>query len=99
MGQHAALYATAEWKRKRKAQITANPLCVYCEALGIVKAAKVADHITPHRGAADLFYGGALQSLCWTCHSGPKQRLENGGGLIGGDTLGYPVDPSHFWNS
>lgn len=67
-------------------------------ALGRITAATVADHVTPHRDNAEAFWGGALQSLCATCHSGAKAQQERGGGLRGCDVHGRPLDPGHSWN-
>ena len=50
-----------------------------CLADGIVKPARVADHVVPHRGDQDLFWTGELQSLCFTHHNGDKQALEKSG--------------------
>jgi hypothetical protein len=52
----------------------------------------VADHVVPHRGDPDLFWQGALQSLCATCHSLRKQSQEKGGQkhLIGAALLVSP---------
>ena len=69
-------YASSRWKRKRAAQMRAEPLCRYCLEGGVTRLASVADHVQPHREDAGLFWGGALQSLCVPCHSGRKQREE-----------------------
>jgi 5-methylcytosine-specific restriction endonuclease McrA len=72
-------YKLAAWRARAKAQLMAQPLCAMCAAKGLVKEASLADHVTPHRGEAALFWGGALQSLCWSCHSRDKQRAERAG--------------------
>jgi len=69
-------YRWARWKRRRLDQLTREPLCCYCEREGRTTLAEVADHIKPHREDYDRFWFGALQSLCWSCHSGTKQREE-----------------------
>lgn len=62
-----------------------------CRGVGQEPTAPVADHIRPHRGDERLFWDlGNLQTLCKSCHDGPKQALENGGRIIGPD--GWPVD-------
>jgi len=86
------------WRRRRAEQLRLHPLCAYCErSRGIVVAATVADHITPHRGDLALF-AGPLQSLCDACHNGAKQELEATGHLRGCDVQGNPLDPNHPWN-
>lgn len=73
-------YKTARWQRQRLAQLIAHPLCAICQREGRITAATVADHVKPHRGDADLFWNGELQSLCdeapWRCHSRVKQLEE-----------------------
>ncbi len=64
-------------------------------AEGRTTAATVADHVTPHRGDPELFWYGALQSLCATFHSRFKQSQEKGGTkhLAG---CGVNGEPLHF---
>jgi len=69
-------YNWARWKRKRDDQLSREPLCCYCEREGRTTLAELADHIEPHREDFERFWHGALQSLCWSCHSGTKQREE-----------------------
>lgn len=86
------------WRKRRLAQLKAHPLCRLCmDMRGRVRAATVADHITPHRGDAALF-AGPLQSLCKECHDSWKQQLETSGHVRGCDLHGMPIDPSHPWN-
>jgi 5-methylcytosine-specific restriction protein A len=48
-----------------------------CLADGVVAAARVCDHIEPHRGDAEKFWNGPFQSLCYFHHNRDKQREEN----------------------
>lgn len=91
-------YDTARWKRRRLAQLSKHPLCALCAPLGVVTAATVADHITPHRGSEHRFFSGDLQSLCAPCHSRVKQAEEHKGYLIDVGLDGYPIDPRHPFN-
>lgn len=60
------------WERERKEFLGENPRCRRCGA-----AAKVVDHIIPHRGDPSLFRDRKnWQPLCISCHSGAKQREE-----------------------
>lgn len=71
---------TYEWQCAREEWLIDNPLCVMCKAEGRVTAATVVDHIKPHRGDMLLFWNrDNWQSLCATCHSARKQRLERSG--------------------
>ena len=91
------LYGTKQWFRLRQKQLMKQPLCEYCLKFGKVEAARVVDHVKPHKGNEELFYNGELASLCKKCHDGAKQRLEKSGYLIGHDTSGVPLDESHHW--
>lgn len=63
---------TAEWSKKSKAFIKANPLCMCSEcASGKIRItpATVVDHITPHRGNMKLFWDKSnWQSMSKPCH-------------------------------
>lgn len=74
-------YKTVGWQKRRKMQLAGEPLCRLCPEWS-KQPATVADHIIPHRGNHGLFWFGALQSLCKSCHDTKKQRIERrGGGL------------------
>lgn len=69
----------SKWQTYRKRFLAENPLCCYCLEQGRVTAAKVVDHIAPHRGDQRLFWDVSNhQSLCSPCHSSIKQQEENG---------------------
>ena len=90
----ADFYKTAGWKRLRQLQLRQHPLCEFCLERGIVTAANVVDHVTPHRGDWTKFVTGELQSLCEPCHKSAKlygYRTD-----IGFD--GLPTDPNHPFN-
>src|SRR5690242_18905492 len=65
------------WQQARLRFLQHNPLCVMCERDGLVTAADVVDHVTPHRGDQALFWDEAnWQALCAHHHSSDKQREE-----------------------
>lgn len=66
-------YKTARWQRLRLRQLWDQPLCVFCK-----RVASVCDHVDPHKGDEDKFWGGPFQSLCKRCHDSDKQRMERG---------------------
>jgi 5-methylcytosine-specific restriction endonuclease McrA len=76
---YRAWYRTARWKRRRAAQLQAEPLCSICRAQGRWKLATVVHHVVPHRGDPELFWGGELQSLCKPHHDVDAQSAEKGG--------------------
>jgi 5-methylcytosine-specific restriction endonuclease McrA len=66
-----------QWSKARKLFLSANPLCVMCEASGVIEPAQVVDHKTPHRGDQKLFWDmNNWQALCKRCHDSDKQMWE-----------------------
>jgi hypothetical protein len=88
-------YNSKRWKVRRTQQMQRQPLCELCLREGRIVAATVADHITPHRGDYDLFFNGALQSLCKHHHNKVKQSIEEHGYDNSCDVDGRPLDPNH----
>lgn len=88
--QYAHLYNSRRWREKREHQLSIEPLCRMCAQVGRVTAATVADHVVPHKGSLTLFWSGALQSLCKSCHDSHKQREERSGRAVGCDINGRP---------
>lgn len=76
--QYANWYADRRWRKRRAGQLAREPLCRYCQQQGRITLADVADHVVPHKGDLHAFHYGELQSLCHACHSGRKQREDNG---------------------
>ena len=63
----------------RRRILTANPLCVQCDARGVVRAATEIDHIVPlSRGGPDD--DSNRQALCSECHAA-KTAAEARGGI------------------
>ena len=89
-------YADRKWRAIRKAQLQREPLCRFCQRVSRVTVASIADHIEPHRGDRQKFWTGELMSLCGTCHSSTKQRME-AGKRVGCDVNGLPLDSEHHW--
>ena len=73
--QRQALYGR-RWKKIRAAHLAGSPWCVRCLEDGIYTPATDVDHIVDHKGDPELFYTGALQSLCHKHHS-EKTIAEN----------------------
>jgi 5-methylcytosine-specific restriction protein A len=65
------------WQKAREHFLAQHPTCVMCEARGLIVAATIVDHVTPHRGNQTLFWDETnWQSLCKPHHDGEKQRQE-----------------------
>lgn len=90
MSQHSYLYNSRAWRKRRAEQLRHEPLCRYCQRIGKVTEATVADHIEPHRGDLTKF-AGPIQSLCKPCHDSVKAREEGGNPIIGCDEAGWPT--------
>jgi hypothetical protein len=87
------------WNKMAKHQLKLYPLCKLCLDKNLLVAARVADHIEPHKGNQNKFWFGKLQSLCFECHNLTKRQVESHGFFdeIGED--GFPVDLNHPFNT
>jgi 5-methylcytosine-specific restriction protein A len=68
------------WRAYRRWYLKRHPLCVDCQARGVLRAAAHIDHIKPVSGPNDPgFWNEANhQALCHSCHS-RKTVIEDGG--------------------
>lgn len=89
--KYSQWYTSSRWRKKRATQLQREPICRFCERLGRVEPAVIADHIEPHRGDPIKFWSAELQSLCMTCHSSTKQRMENGKVVQAIGLDGWPI--------
>ena len=92
--RYQSWYGSARWKRLRASQLKGEPNCRLCAERDTLTRATIVDHVVPHRGDSQLFWGPLnLQSLCRTCHDSVKQSAERGGdGLRRGcDEDGLPL--------
>lgn len=98
-GSSAARGYGYKWQKARAEHLAAEPMCRECARLGLRRLATVVDHIIPHRGDLKLFWRRSnWQSLCDTCHSSHKQRLEKSGVVSGCSADGVPIDSAHHWH-
>lgn len=94
-----AWYKLGRWQKLRAQQLAAEPLCRYCKERGLTTPATIANHRTPHKGDAALFWDAAnLESTCKLCHDSTVQSAEKLGFRKGCDASGRPIDPAHPWN-
>jgi 5-methylcytosine-specific restriction enzyme A len=69
---------TTKWDKARATWFRRSPLCVCCEANGVVHQASVLDHVIPHKGDQSLFWNTAnWQGLCEWCDKNIKRSIEN----------------------
>jgi 5-methylcytosine-specific restriction protein A len=84
------------WDKARLRYLRDHPLCVMCEARGLVQAATVVDHKVPHRGDQTLFWDeGNWQALCRPHHDSAKQAEETRGFSSEVGLDGWPMDAKH----
>lgn len=109
--EYRHLYKTARWQRVRAAHLVEEPLCRMCMARGLINDGSrkpdgsyqteprrrflVCDHVEPHRGDVDRFYGGPFQTLCPDDHDKRKQAEELRGFANDVGLDGWPIDPAH----
>lgn len=98
-------YNTVNWKRLRKAHLSAYPFCEGCEAMGRrYVIANTVDHRVPISDGGDPFPGhDGLASYCPGCHSAKTARGTEAGAIRttkprrGCDEHGNPLDSAHPW--
>ncbi|WP_082416121.1 HNH endonuclease [Pseudomonas sp. NBRC 111127] len=68
-----------KWQQARAGFLAKHPLCIKCQARGLVVVATDVDHIEPHKGDMVVFWDRSnWQALCASCHS-TKTAGEDGG--------------------
>lgn len=73
-------YDTAAWRNFRKYYLITHPLCVDCEADGVVEPAVVVDHIKPYKERPDLGLDETnMRGLC-RLHDNRRRRDRSGRG-------------------
>lgn len=81
-------YHTSRWTKASRAFRAAHPLCRICESKGIVKEAKVVDHVIPYPLCEDFWDEKNWQPLCNECNiekGNRDKKLINGRGSTGND--------------
>jgi len=67
-------YQSTPWRKLREKVLQERPMCEECRKHGIMKEAKVVDHIVPIvKGGAPLDESN-LQPLCHQCHNAKSAR-------------------------
>ena len=67
-------YNSKRWREVRSAFLREHPICVVCEASGMLTPAVVVDHIWPIKRGGARFDGLNLQSLCIRHHNAKTMR-------------------------
>lgn len=68
-----------KWQQARAGFLAKHPLCIKCQARGLVVVATDVDHIEPHKGDMAVFWDRSnWQAMCGPCHS-TKTASEDGG--------------------
>lgn len=81
-GSAASRGYDAPWRRYTKRYLKAHPLCVACQAQGVVTASSEVDHIVSVTGPDDPRFWDPSnhQALCKSCHSRKTARENRGFG-------------------
>jgi 5-methylcytosine-specific restriction enzyme A len=67
-----------KWRQARGAWLREHPLCIECEAGGVITPAFAIDHIKPHKGDMKLFWDRKnWQSLCKHHHDSKTAREDS----------------------
>ena len=78
-------YHTTQWRKCRLMILRAEPCCRICDQNGIVKLAKMVDHIMPIENGGAHLDPANLHPLCNECHGAKsKQDAENNKNRIDG---------------
>lgn len=75
---NSAFYNSWPWRKAAKRYKESNPICVKCEAEGLIVPVKVVDHIVPINAGGEELNESNFQSLCEKCHN-KKSATERGG--------------------
>ena len=88
-----------EWDKIRQYVLQMNlGMCSGCLDNGQYTKATQIDHIIPKaKGGSDDIDN--LQPLCEPCHKLKTARDKGHKPRLGSDSEGFPVDPTHHWNS
>lgn len=71
-----------EWRKWRDEFLGNNQLCVHCLKENRITAARVVDHIVPHKGDMQLFNDrNNWQALCKSCHNRKTATEDKGAWL------------------
>ncbi|MHA0333971.1 HNH endonuclease signature motif containing protein [Sphingomonas aquatilis] len=98
-------YNTATWQRLRLAHLSLSPICIGCQARGVLTEANTVDHITAISDGGAAFPGhDGLASYCSACHGAKTARGSEAGAVRtrkprrGCNPDGTPLDPEHPWH-
>ncbi|WP_314407369.1 HNH endonuclease [Pseudomonas kuykendallii] len=73
-------YSTVAWRNFRNYYLIVNPLCVDCEADGVIEPAKVVDHIKPFKEHPELALDESnMRGLC-RAHDNRRRHDRRGRG-------------------
>ena len=70
-------YNTKRWRNVREQVLQSSPLCVNCEAIGLLTVAQMVDHIEPVRLGGEFWETSNLQPLCNSCHASKSAKEKN----------------------
>lgn len=72
------IHGTARWQRVRARHLATHPLCVMCEAEGLINEASIVHHVIDVADRPDLAFNESNhQSLCKRHHDSETARRRN----------------------
>lgn len=74
-------YNSYKWRKLSKAYKAKHPLCLHCQAKGLVEAVKVVDHVLRINAGGAPYDECNLQSLCEKCHNSKSSYEAKGYGV------------------
>lgn len=75
---NSKFYNSRTWRNFRKQRLVEEPLCRHCDAEGIVREAKVLDHIVRITDGGDKLTKENTQPLCVSCHNSKSGKESHG---------------------
>lgn len=71
---NSAFYQSQRWRRVRAMYLREHPLCEECERQGVLRDARVVDHIRQINDGGAPYDFANMQALCDRCHNKKSGR-------------------------
>ncbi len=75
---NSKIYNGRKWRKFRKEKLKEEPLCRKCLNKGVIKEAKVVDHIRRIEDGGEIYSNKNTQSLCSRCHNQKSGKEAHG---------------------
>ncbi|AUC13811.1 hypothetical protein BTO06_01000 [Tenacibaculum sp. SZ-18] len=78
LNDNSKFYNSRAWRNFRKQVLIEEPLCRLCSSKGLVKEAKVVDHIVRIVDGGEKLSRSNVQPLCSKCHNSKSGKEAHG---------------------